>query len=173
MKLTKLFTVACLCLFLPLAPLAADFNAEITDSAWDGKKVPDGQQCDRFGGKAKSPKLDVSGIPKGANALVLQFDDRSHAPMNNGGHGQVTFAIKAGVEQVNVPSVPAHTFDLPAGFALLAAHKAPTWDTAGAYMPPCSGGRGNEYVMVVKAVQMDGGKVTKTLAEFDVKMGRY
>lgn len=158
---------------MPLTAMAADMTAKITDSKWDGKTVPKGQQCDKFGGKAMSPSLAVSGIPAEADALILAFDDRSYGPMNNGGHGQVIYKISKGADSVNVPSVPPHTFDLPNGFTMLAAHRAPTWDTAGAYMPPCSGGNGNEYVVVVKAVIMKGDNVGKMLIKTDVPMGRY
>lgn len=173
MKITKLILITSIAILTPIAVLAADLNAKISDPAWDGKTVPKGQQCNRFGGKAMSPALEVSGIPADAEALVLSFDDRSHAPMNNGGHGQVIYKIKKGINSVRVPSIPPHSFDLPNGFRLLAAHRSPSWDTAGAYMPPCSGGRGNEYVVVVKAVTLKGDNVGKSLAKVDVAMGRY
>lgn len=171
--MTKLRGLLALILLVPSVAFAADLQAKITDAAWDGKKVPQGQQCNRFGGDGMSPALAVSGIPADADALVLAFDDRSYAPMNNGGHGKVIYKIENGIDSVNVPSIPPHSFNLPDGFSLLSAHKAPTWDTAGAYMPPCSGGNGNEYVVVVKAVTMNADKVEMILAEVDVAMGRY
>lgn len=158
-----------LALIMPTTVIAADFAAKISDPSWNGKQVPKGQQCNRFGGKAMSPSLSVSGIPSNADVLILAFDDRSYGPMNNGGHGQVIYNIKKGSEHVEVPSIAPHTFELPAGFALLTAHKAPSWDTAGAYMPPCSGGQGNEYVVVVKAATTNG----DVIAKVDVPMGKY
>ncbi|MBL1421775.1 MAG: hypothetical protein COC24_014795 [Alphaproteobacteria bacterium] len=160
-------------IFAPIQVMAADMSAQITDAAWDGKTVPEGQQCNRFGGKAMSPTLNVMDIPAEADALLIAFDDRSYGPMNYGGHGQVIYNITKGVGQVDVPSIAPHTFDLPEGFELLAAHRGPNWDTAGAYMPPCSGGQGNEYVIVVKAVTMNGKKVDKALTKTDVPMGKY
>lgn len=160
-------------IFMPIQVMAADMTAKITDVAWDGKTVPEGQQCNRFGGKAMSPTLNVMDIPAAADGLIIAFDDRSYAAMNNGGHGQVIYSISKGAGQVDVPSIAPHTFDLPNGFTLLSAHKAPSWDTAGAYMPPCSGGGGNEYVVVVKAVTMNGDEVSDALAITEVAMGRY
>lgn len=173
MKISTKLAIATLAIISPIAVQAADLSAKITDAAWDGITVPKGQQCHRFGGNAMSPQLNVKNIPAAANALVLSFDDRTYQPMSNGGHGQVIYKIAEGVGSVNVPSVPAHTFDLPKGFNTLSAHRAPTWDTAGAYMPPCSGGNGNQYVVVVKAVIIDGKKVVKNLGKVDVAMGKY
>ncbi|MGL1920939.1 MAG: hypothetical protein OCD03_07925 [Hyphomicrobiales bacterium] len=173
MKLKQLLIVGVTACLLPLNVWAAELNAEITDAAWDGKSVPEGQQCNKFDGNGMTPALAVANIPADADALVLAFDDRSYAPMSNGGHGQIIYGINKGTDSVNIPSVAAHTFDLPDGFTMLSAHKAPSWDTAGAYLPPCSGGRGNEYVVVVKAVTMAGAKVDKILAKVDVAMGRF
>lgn len=173
MKTTSYFTAIAAAILMPIAVEAADLSAKITDAKWNGQNVPNGQQCNKFGGKAMSPPLKVTNIPANANALVLSFDDRSYGPMNHGGHGQIIYDIKLGAKNVNVPSVAPHTFDLPNGFRLLAAHRAPSWDTAGAYMPPCSGGQGNEYVVVVKAAIVTDGKVKKSLAKVDVAMGRY
>ena len=169
------FTLALMAVAIltPLQVMAADMSAKITDAAWDGKTVPEGQQCNRFGGKAMSPTLNVMDIPAATDALIIAFDDRSYGPMNNGGHGQVIYNIAKGVGQADVPSIPPHTFDLPDGFTLLSAHKAPSWDTAGAYMPPCSGGGGNSYAIVVKAVTMDGDKASDALAVTEVAMGKY
>lgn len=157
----------------PIQVMAADMSAKISDAAWDGKTVPEGQQCNRFGGKAMSPTLSVTDIPAAADALIIAFDDRSYGPMNNGGHGQVIYHISKDAGQVDVPSIAPHTFDLPNGFTLLSAHKAPSGDTAGAYMPPCSGGGGNQYVVVVKAVTMSGDETGDALAKTEVAMGKY
>lgn len=152
-------------------PLAA-LEAKLADPAWDGVKVPEGQQCQKFGGQGKSPALAVSGIPSGASHLVLEFSDRSYKPMDNGGHGKVAFAIESGATTVTVPPVPGHTMELPAGFSVVEAQKAPTWDKAGAYLPPCSGGRGNSYYVTVKAVHKQG-EETHDLGSAVVELGKY
>ena len=51
-------------------------------------------------------------------------------------------------------------------------HQGPGWDKAGAYMPPCSGGRGNDYYVTVKAVAASGDE-KKVLAEKVVEMGKF
>lgn len=159
---------------LALAPAAggATFEAAFADPAWNGKKAPDGQQCQKFGGKGVSPELEVGGIPEGANAIVLEFSDRSYAPMDNGGHGMFGFEIEPRAGAVTVPSVPGHTFDLPPGFFLVREQQAPSWDQAGAYLPPCSGGRGNAYYVTVKAVHRQGEEIHE-LASVVLEMGTY
>ncbi len=92
-------------------PLGA-LEAKLADPAWDGVKVPEGQQCQKFGGQGKSPALAVSGIPSGVSHL------------------------------------------------------------AGAYLPPCSGGRGNSYYVTVKAVHKQGDE-THELGSAVVEMGKY
>ena len=156
---------------LAAAPLAA-LEAKLADPAWDGVKVPDGQQCQKFGGQGKSPALAVSGIPSGASHLAIEWSDRSYPPMDNGGHGKVAYALESGATEVTVPSVPGHTMELPPGFTLIEAQKAPTWDLPGAYLPPCSGGRGNSYYVTVKAVHKMGDQ-THELANAVVEMGKY
>jgi hypothetical protein len=134
--------------------------------------VPEGQQCQKFGGQGKSPALAVSAIPSGASHLVLEFSDRTYKPMDNGGHGKVAYAIESGATSVTVPPVPGHTMELPAGFTLVEAQKAPTWDKAGAYLPPCSGGRGNSYYVTVMAVHKQGDE-THELGSAMVELGKY
>jgi len=153
-------------------PLSA-LEAKIADPAWDGVEVPEGQQCQKFGGKGSSPALTVSGIPSGASHLVLEFSDRTFKPMDQGGHGKVAYAIESGKTEVTVPSVPGHTVELPAGFSVVEQHKAPTWDQPGAYLPPCSGGRGNSYYVTVKAVHKMGDETHELATSPAVEMGRY
>ncbi len=116
-------------------------SLSFTDPIWDGKNVPDGQQCRRFGGKeAETPELKVVGIPIAADALVVEYGDRSWGSV--GAHGKIGYHIEPGTQSIVIPSIPAHSFDLPDGFYLVDEHLAPHWDTAGAYLPPCSGGLG-------------------------------
>ena len=158
---------------LPTIPAgAADFSATLADVSWNGETVPEGQQCQRFGGKPRSPRLALSGIPEGANAIVLEFSDRSYPPMDNGGHGIFGFEIEPGAGSVTVPSVPGHTLGLPSRFFLVREHQAPSWDTAGAYLAPCSGGGGNAYYVTVKAVNREGEDLDE-LASIVVELGTY
>ena len=66
---------------------AGGLGVAFVDSAWGGDSVPEGQQCQKFEGTGKSPEIEVTGIPSGANAIVLEFSDRSYQPMDNGDEG--------------------------------------------------------------------------------------
>lgn len=155
------------------ATFAQGMSAQITDKAWSGEKLPEGMQCQKFGGKnPHSPSMQVKGIPQGANLLLVEFSDRSYQKMNNGGYGKVAYALNAGQTTLDLPQVPGHSFDLPLGFMTVQAQINPNWDKAGAYLPPCSGGRGNTYEMTLKAVQFDGDSV-KVLDSVDVHLGKY
>ncbi|MBU2590745.1 MAG: hypothetical protein ABIJ24_02695 [Nitrospinota bacterium] len=151
----------------------ADFKISLADAKWDGKKIPAGEQCSKFGGKASTPRLLITNIPAEANAIIMEYSDKDHKPMDNGGHGKIGYKIKPGISEVTIPSVPGHTFKLPKGFFLVTAHSNPKWDKAGAYMPPCSGGKGNRYYVTVKAVQVAEGKEAKVLAEGMIQLGKY
>lgn len=152
---------------------AQALTVELGDPAWDGQQIPAGMQCQKFGGDGpRSPALMVSDMPEGTNLLMFEYSDRSFAPMDNGGHGRFGLAINQPVNKLWVSHVPGHSFDLPQGFFLIEPHRNPSWDTAGAYMPPCSGGRNNEYYVTVSAVKFDGEKLDK-LATQVLELGRY
>ena len=146
-------------------------TARLADPGWNGETIPQGQHCARFGGHGATPALRVERIPAAANALVMEYSDKSYKPMDNGGHGKIGYRISD--RAVVVPSVPGHSFALPDGFFLVEAQRAPTWDKAGAYLPPCSGGKGNSYAVTVKAVQEAEGNVVKVLAQTTLVMGSY
>ncbi len=153
-------------------------NVSFTDLQWDGKNVPEGQQCRKFGGKkSATPELKVEGIPATADALVVEYNDLSYSPMSNGGHGIIGYEIETGATSTIIPSVPGHSFDLPEGFFLITAHQAPHWDEAGAYLPPCSGfgGLGSSYSATVKAIvkARTEGEKPLLLAEDVISMGKF
>ncbi|TXR53979.1 hypothetical protein [Reinekea thalattae] len=148
---------------------ALALEVKVADKAWDGMMVPEGQQCQKFGGDSPmTPKLKIKGIPKGSDSLLLEYSDRDSERMNNGGHGRMQFALKANAKKVTVPSVPGHSYELPKGFTMVEAHRGPGWDKEGAYMPPCSGGNDHAYYVTVKSLQGD-----KVLAETVVELGKY
>jgi len=149
------------------------FNVSLADAKWDGKKIPVGQQCSKFGGKASTPRLGISNIPAEANAIIMEYSDLDHKPMDNGGHGKIGYKIKPGVSKITIPAVKGHSFNLPKGFFLVKAHRNPKWDKAGAYMPPCSGGKGNRYYVTVKAVQVSKGESSEVLAMEVIQLGKY
>ena len=155
---------------------SAKLEVSFVDSMWDGKAVPTGQQCQRFGGSNPStPRLMIQGIPPGTNAIIMEYSDRSYSPMDDGGHGKIGYRITGNTNEIIIPSVPGHSFDLPEGFFIVSPHQAPGWDKAGAYMPPCSGGRGNSYYVTVKAVYQSSSekKEFKLLGQAVLELGNY
>ena len=152
-----------------LSTNAAALDVKFADSAWDGNKIPEGQQCQKFGGNNPStPKLIVTGIPVGSTAIVLEYSDRDSKKMDKGGHGKMRFALSPQSTKVEIPSVPGHTFEIPPAFTMIEAHRGKGWDKAGAYMPPCSGGKGHEYYLTVKSVKDD-----KVTAKTVIEMGKF
>lgn len=149
-------------------------TVSLADPAWNGKKVLADQVCNKFGGnQASSPMLTVEGIPAEADALVLSFNDESYTPMDKGGHGIVRFAHNKGVT-AQVPAVPGETDSLPSGLNVVTKHRGTGWSgTGGAYLPPCSGGRGNTYSIDVSAVKTSPDGASVTLAKGKIVMGKY
>jgi hypothetical protein len=148
-------------------------SVSLANPEWDGIKIPTGQQCEKFGGKGTTPQLVVDKIPTETNAIVMEYSDRSYQPMDHGGHGKFGYRIQPSTSTVSIPSVAGHTFELPKGFFLIKAQRAPTWDKAGAYLPPCSGGKGNEYYVTVKAVKEVNGGIQEVMGESEVILGKY
>lgn len=160
-------------LLLPAAALAGGLEATLADPAWNGRTVPSGQQCTKFGGNGAAPALQVTGIPAQADALVLEFSDKDYSPLANGGHGMVRYAVTPGAGAVTVPALPGETSELPAGFTLIREHKG--WSKPGAYLPPCSGGEGHLYFVTVRAVKLDpdGSGKYEELDKTKTNLGRY
>jgi len=145
------------------------------DAKWDGKAIPYGQQCLRDGGKGSTPALIVKNIPIEANALVFEYSDATYSPMNNGGHGKIGYNITPGTTEATVPPVLGNTLTVPEGFFVVSPHSNPSWDKAGAYLPPCSGGRGNAYYVTIKAIVLPQDKTQKPniLGTSKLNLGNY
>jgi phosphatidylethanolamine-binding protein (PEBP) family uncharacterized protein len=147
---------------------ALALEAKLADTAWDGVTVPKGQQCQKFDGQnPTTPELMVSDIPEGTTKLLIEYSDRDSEKMNNGGHGRMTYTFEPS-DTVTVPSIPGHSYDLPASFAIVEEHRSPGWDKAGAYMPPCSGAKGHAYYVTIKALAGDEEKAMTV-----VEMGKF
>jgi len=165
MNLKHLLVVATVSSF---SSYVAAVDVTFADSTWDGVKVPTGQQCQKFGGDhPATPSWSVTNIPAGSDSIVLAYSDRDSERMNNGGHGQMRFAID-NTSQVTIPSVAGHTFTLPAKFSMIEAHRGPGWDIEGAYMPPCSGGKGHAYYVTIKTMKNE-----VMTAQTVVEMGKF
>ncbi|MFK3917772.1 hypothetical protein [Psychrobacter sp. NPDC078501] len=157
-----------------LATLALSANAfamdvKFNDAAWDGKKIPEGQQCLNYDGKSPAtPSMTVSNIPAGTESLVFVYNDVSNKRMQHGGHGIVEFALPEGATSAEVPRVFGHTYEVPVGIEMVAEYRNRKGEAGGAYKPPCSGGKNHLYTVDVQAWQGDS-----VLAETTVEMGRY
>lgn len=122
-----------------------------------------------------APALQVKNIPAGADAIIVEFNDRNYQPLSwNGGHGKIGFRIAEGSGSALLPSAPGETDDLPEG-SFVEKHNRATGDYARpGYLPPCSGGRGHGYFAEVKAVKkVEGKKKPEVLAKAKIKLGRY
>ncbi|MBV0913974.1 hypothetical protein KTJ87_16455 [Rhodobacteraceae bacterium ASV31] len=138
-------------------------------SPWDGNRVPSGQQCSAHGGNGSTPPMRVSGIPDAAVMLVFEYNDKSYQPLSrNGGHGIVGVGVRPGV--ADIPALPGMTDQMPRGARIVKAARSTGSLATSGYLPPCSGGRNNQYTVDVKAINAQG-KVIETLA--NVSIGRY
>ena len=107
-----------------LVDAPAALKVAFADATWDGKAVPADEVCKPRGGKnPASPRLAVSGIPAGADTLVVEFNDLSYAKLSSGGgHGAFSVAVPKGQASLTVPAVPGETLVLPAGVTLVKQH---------------------------------------------------
>lgn len=170
MRIITIAAISALAASAAVAAAPAKLTVAFADAKWTGDKVPDKQWCQKFQGSGSTPALKLSGVPAGTTAVTLAFNDESYQPMNNGGHGAVRFAVKPTAGTVNLVSVPGETDKLPAGVSTESAHKGSAYSgTGGAYLPPCSGGKGNTYSATVKALNASGA----TLGEGKIVIGKY
>lgn len=183
--MNKLMAIAPLALILgacvsaggykPVADKLPALKVSFADPAWTGKQIPAGQQCQMFNGKGATPPLVVENIPAGANAIIVEFNDLSFAPLSNGGgHGKIGFWIQGG-ERAVLGAAPGETAKLPEGMFVEARALSTGNYASPGYLPPCSGGRGNLYVADVKAVYKarKEGEENRLLAEQRITLGNY
>lgn len=156
-------------------PNMAKLNVKFIDSKWDGDRVPKDEVCSRYNSKsAMSPKLLISDLPSQTNKVILSFSDETYTQMSNGGHGIVSYKVIEGTKSIEVPSFKSETFTLPINFKSIRAHGS-SKNTNGAYLAPCSGGRGNNYSVTVEAIHdfNSDNKKPLLLGTSYLKMGRY
>lgn len=161
--------------YKPVAENLPGLSVSFADPAWNGKQIPNGQQCQMFGGKGATPALQVDNIPAGANAIIVEYNDLSYGPLSSGGgHGTIGHWVEG--KRAVLVAVPGETANnLPAGsFIERRAMSSGQYASPG-YLPPCSGGRGNTYAAVVKAVykaKKEGGE-NRLLARQEIVLGSY
>jgi hypothetical protein len=135
---------------------------------WDGKRIPKGQHCSLQGGKGATPPMRITGLPAGTAMVVVEYNDKSYAPLSSkGGHGIIGFPVKG--SSADLPSVPGMTDRFQGGIRLIAKARSTGKYASDGYLPPCSGGRGNDYRADVKAIGQNGAVLEKVT----VKLGRY
>ena len=155
--------------------ILSDLKISFTDDVWNGKTIPAGQQCAAFGGRGATPGLLIDNLPPKANALILSFSNISHISLDRGGMGQIGYRYEQGTPNLTLPPVPGNTFDLPEPFFVISAHQEPFRNKPGAYLPPCSGGRGDLYSLTVKAIWLPDSPdmPPEVLGQGKISLGRY
>ncbi|MFT7004640.1 MAG: hypothetical protein ACJAWW_002004 [Sulfurimonas sp.] len=141
---------------------AANLSATFADDIWKGSMVPKTEVCSNFNTKVGStPSIILENIPSDATKIVLKFSDETFKGMSDGGHGIIAYKIAKNSSKVTIPSIKGETFDLPKEFSIVVEHRGKKFGkTPGAYLAPCSGGKGNTYSVLIKA--MNGEEVLDT-----------
>lgn len=145
-------------------------------SGWNGKQIPGGQICPKDGGNGESPPLVVYGIPKGTNAVLVEFNDLDNLALSvDGGMGIVGYPYaEDGSETAVLQPVP--TGDILPSYAFKERNHRYPAGLRGAYMAPCGRGAGHRYQATVKAVKREGAldtQTTKVLGIGYVELGTY
>ena len=143
-------------------------GVSFADAKWDGMIVPKDQVCKWAGGKGSTPVLNVSNLPYGTSKVLVLFSDFSYKPMDKGGHGQIGINVSK-QRSVTIPSIKGETKMMPQNMFIHKEHKGLKRGKAGAYLPPCSGGKGNSYYATVKALDSND----EVLKSIDIQMGKF
>jgi len=141
---------------------AANMNANFADpETWGGEVVPNDSVCSDYNMEAGStPEIILRNIPKGTKDIILSFSDETYKGMRNGGHGVLSYTLEENTRSVIIPTVEGETFDLPKNFKSVIAHRAGKFGkTPGAYLAPCSGGKGNTYSVLIQAVDKNSAEL--------------
>ncbi|MGB5920421.1 hypothetical protein [Arcobacter sp.] len=151
--------------------LASDIEVSFTDKKWDGKIIPLDEVCSNYNVEAGStPGLYIENLPDGAKKVILKFNDKTFTKMDNGGHGILSFDIEEDVANVEIPPQIGETFELDEGFSVVNAHTGTRFGKQeGAYLAPCSGGKGNTYTVDISILNSD----SKVLASKELILGKY
>ncbi len=154
------------------AGVAHAMSAKLATPGWDGVRLPSNEHCPTRGGNGKAPAFKVTGIPTGANVIVVAYYDETYGAKVGARwtHGIIGFRHAGGPTAV-LPRVARYRKSLgPNAFVIRNSSKGRT-----GYHPPCSGGRGHRYTAVVRAVKWDfsANKAIKVLAETRLSIGEY
>ena len=148
---------------------ASDLSVQFSDSKWDGITVPKDEVCSNYNTKTGStPPLKISNIPSNTVKIVFTYSDKTFTKMDNGGHGILSYKVDA--NEVEVPALMGETFELADGFEVVTAHTGTRFKkTPGAYLAPCSGGKGNIYKVEINAVDSANNSLDTT----ELVLGKY
>lgn len=158
------------------SPNMTTLKAGFVDSKWNGNKVPSDEVCGNYNKRAgNTPAIKISNLPKNTNKIVLSFSDLTFQAMNNGGHGVISYKVKNENSTIVIPSIKGETFELPENFTSISSHKATKYGkTPGAYLAPCSGGKGNTYMVLIEAIhEYEGDRKPMLLGETTLRLGRF
>ncbi len=151
----------------------AKLDVSFTGNGWDGETVPDGQHCSKYGGDGETPPMRVRQLPGRTDLIVVAFNDRDYQRLSHdGGHGKIGFPVEQEADSVELPAVPGGRAELPGDPYVVAKNRATGDYAQPGYLPPCSGGRGNDYFAVVKAFDTDSDP-NLLLAKATVELGSY
>jgi len=150
---------------------AADFSATFVNKIWNKVEVPKSEVCSNYNTRpGKTPTIALTNIPTGASKIILAFSDETFAGMRDGGHGVIAYKIPKKTLNITVPSIKGETFDIPKNFSIVTGHRGGKFGkTEGAYLAPCSGGKGNTYSVEIKAVD----NANKTLGTTSLTLGKF
>lgn len=150
---------------------AVDFSATFVDKKWNKIEVPKSEVCSNYNTRAgNTPAIALTHIPVGTSKIILAFSDETFAGMRNEGHGVISYKIPKVTSSITVPSIEGETFDLPKNFSIVTQHRGGQFGKKeGAYLAPCSGGKGNTYSVIIKAVDNDD----KILGSTSLTLGKY
>jgi hypothetical protein len=169
--MSKLTILVVAVFFGTLSLSASQLSAKFVDDMWNKAEVPKTEVCSNFNDKAGStPSIELSNVPAMATKIVLAFSDETFKGMVDGGHGVIAYKIAKNSSNVTIPSIKGETFDLPENFSSVIKHRGGKYGkTEGAYLAPCSGGKGNTYSVLIKAVGDDD----QTLSQTSLTLGTF
>lgn len=158
-------------LLLSTSLMASDIEVSFTDEKWNGQTIPADEVCSDYNLEAGStPGFFIENLPEGSHKVVLKFNDKTFTKMDNGGHGIISYLIEDDMSSVEVPSLIGETFNLDEGFEVVQAHTGTRFNKKeGAYLAPCSGGKGNTYTVDISILDRDN----NVLATKEVILGKY
>ncbi len=170
-KFSSFVSVALASLFFSTSLVAADIDVSFVDEKWNGKVVPIDEVCSDYNIEAGStPGLYIENLPDGADKVIMKFSDKTFTKMDNGGHGILSYKIEPETTNVEVPPQIGETFDLDEGFEVVSAHTGTRFKKKeGAYLAPCSGGKGNTYILDISIVDTKN----NILATKELVLGKY